>query len=292
MTTLKEVKVNKINYDEFLKMVKADKFKVEEVSYSNLIDKKNYAVQMYGKTKKKADKYNVAAVRNLFNELCAEHGEVIDIHTYMAEYMELVNEAIEEDYYIQQLTDEKEIQVYSSIMELRGYSAYKSNLAEVSLKLLCEKIYEGEYTVVADEKSDFILGVDIVLLHKEEDVAHYLHVTKDTKFAMNKLSRKSGKEVTVIDDRIEVKFGWPDEQLRQHSRKFNNHVLALYSDGNSFENDTINGVYIFNKDYIQELVEDNYGLCTKKQYDELQHLEISSKQIRENAWGGRTTTYI
>src|SRR5699024_7939807 len=226
-----------INYNEFLKMVKADKFKVEEVSYSDLIDKKNYAVQMYGKTKKKADKYNVDSVRNLFNELCAEHGDIINIHTYMQEYMELVNEAIEEDYYIQQLTDEKEIQVYSSIMELRGYSAYKSNLAEVSLKLLCEKIYEGEYTVVADEKSDFILGVDIVLLHADKDVAHYLHVTKDTHFAMNKLSRKSGKEVTVIDGRIEDKFGWPDEQLRQHSRKFNNHVLALYSDGDSFRSE-------------------------------------------------------
>lgn len=284
--------MNKINYNKFLEMVKADRFKVEEVSYSDLIDKKNYAVQMYGKTKKKADKYNVDSVRNLFNELCAEHGEIINIHTYMAEYMELVNAAIDEDYYIQQLTDEKEIQVYRDIMELRGYSAYKSNLAEVSLKLLCEQMYDGEYTVVADEKSDFILGVDIVLLHTEEDVAHYLHVTKDTRFAMDKLSRKSGKEVTVIDDRIEVKFGWPDEQLRQHRRKFNNHVLALYSDGDSFENNTINGVYIFNKDYIQELVEDNYGLCNKEQFNELQHLEISSKQIRENAWGGRTTTYI
>lgn len=284
--------MNKINYNEFSKMVKADKFKVEEVSYSDLIDKKNYAVQMYGKTKKKADKYNVAAVRNLFNELSAEHGEIIDIHKYMAEYMELVNEAIDEDYYIQQLKDEKEVQVYMDIMELRGYSAYKSNLAEVGLKLLCEQMYEGKYRVVADEKSDFILGVDIVLLHADKDVAHYLHVTKDTHFAMNKLSRKSGKEVTVIDDRIEDKFGWPDEQLRQHSRKFNNHVLALYSDGDSFENDTINGVYIFNKKYIRELIKDNFGLCTKKQYDELQHLEISEKQVRKRFDGGTITTYI
>lgn len=292
MTVLEKVKVNKINYEDFIEMVKNDEFKVEEVSYSDLIDKKNYAVQMYGKTKKKADKYNVDSVRNLFNELCAEHGEIINIHTYMAEYMELVNAAIDEDYYIQQLIDEKEKQVYKDIMELRGYSAYKSNLAEVGLKLLCEKIYDGEYTVVADEKSDFILGVDIVLLHHEDDVAHYLHVTKDTKFSMDKLSRKSGKEVTVIDDRIEVKFGWPDEQVKQHRRRFKNHVLTLYSDGDSFENNTVNGVYIFNEDYIQELVEDNYGLCGKEQFDELQYLEISEKQIRENAWGGRTTTYI
>lgn len=284
--------MNKINYNEFLKMVKADKFKVEEVSYSDLIDKKNYAVQMYGKTKKKADKYNVAAVRNLFNELCAEHGEVIDIHTYMKGYMELVNAAIDEDYYIQQIEDEKEIQVYRDIMELRGYSAYKSNLAEVGLKLLCEKMYEGKYKVVADEKSDFILGVDIVLLHTEEDVAHYLHVTKDTRFAMDKLSRKSGKEVTVIDDRIEVKFGWPDEQVKQHRRRFKNHVLTLYSDGDSFENNTINGVYIFNEKYIKELVKDNFGLCTKAQYDELQHLEISKKQIFRDKIGRTITRYI
>lgn len=292
MTTLEAVKVNKINYKEFIKQVKADNFKVGEVNYSKLIDKKIYAEVMYIDTKKKADKYNVAACRNLFNELCAEHYEIIDIHTYMKEYMELIDAAVDEDYYIQQLTDEKEIQVYRDIMELRGYSAYKSNLAEVGLKLLCEKIYEGEYTVVADEKSDFILGVDVVLLHKEEDVAHYLHVTKDTYFSMNKLKRKSGKEVTVIDDRIEVKFNWPDEQLRQHRRKFNNHVLALYSDISEYENKVINGVYIFEEEYIRELVEDNYGLCDKEQFNELEHLEISEKQIRKNFWGDTVTTYI
>lgn len=292
MIKVEEVNVNKIDYEEFLNQVKSDKFKVEEVSYSNLISKKVYAETMYKPAKKKADNYNVAAVRNLFNELCAEHGEIIDIHTYMQEYMELVNEAIDEDYYIQQLTDEKEIQVYRDIMELRGYSAYKSNLAEVGLKLLCEQMFEEKYRVVADEKSDFILGVDVVLLHTEKDVAHYLHVTKDTIFAMDKLSRKSSKEVTVIDDRVEDKFNWPDAQLRQHRRKFNNHVLCLYSDGNTFENNTINGVYIFNKKYIKELVEDNFGLCTKAQYDELQHLKISEKQIRKNYWGGTITTYI
>lgn len=195
MIKTEKVKVNKIDFDEFLKQVEANKFKVEEISYDDLINKKTYAVTMYNHIKKKADNYNVAACRNLFNEMCAEHGEIIDIHTYIKEYMELVEAAIEEDHYIQQLTDEKEVQVYRDIMELRGYSAYKSNLAEISLKLLCEKMYEGEYAVVADNKSDFILGVDVVLLHREEDVAHYLHVTKNTKFAMDKLSRKSGKRL-------------------------------------------------------------------------------------------------
>lgn len=96
----------------------------------------------------------------------------------------------------------------------------------------------------------------------------------------------------MIDDRVEDKFGWVDAQLKQHTRKFDNHILALYSDTDEYENKVINGVYIFEEDYIRELISDNYGLCTKEQYDELQHLEISEKQIRKSKNGGTITTYI
>lgn len=277
-----------ITYKEFIKQVEENKFKVEEVSYSKLIDKKNHAQMMYGNIKKDADNYNVNSVRYLFNEMCDEHGEIIDINTYLAEYKERVKQAIEADNRLSTLCHEEK-KVYRDIMELRGYSAYKSNLAELSLSLHCEEYLSDTYEVVADQKCDGILGVDVVLLHKEEDIAHYIHITKNTKFSMNKLKRKSGKEVTVIDNRIKVLFNTEDEQQRQHVRRFKNHVLALYQDGEYQGNKIINGVYIFKSAYIEGLIEDNFGLCDKRQYEELEHLEYSKKQTRN--YGGRTITF-
>src|SRR5699024_6280849 len=154
------------------------------------------------------------------------------------------------------------------IMRLRAYLSYKSKLSEISLKLVCDDLFSDTYEVISNDKIDGILGVDLVLLHREEDIAHYIHVTNDTKFAMDKLEIKSGKEVTVIDSRLESKFGWADEQQRNHVRQFKNHVLALYSHRDGYMNRSINGVYIFNEEYVRELIEDNIGLCTKAQYDE------------------------
>lgn len=278
----------KISYEEFIKQVKANKFKVNEVSYNRLIDKKNHAVMMYNNIKKDADNYNVNSVRNLFNELCEEHEEIINIHTYMNEYKARVKQAVEADDRLSALCYEEK-KVYRDIMELRGYSAYKSNLAELSFELKCNDILGDTYEVVSNQKCDGILGVDIVLLHKEKDIAHYIHITKNTKFAMNKLKKKSGKEVSVIDNRMKILFNSEDEQLRQHIRRFKNHVLGLYEEGECDTNDTINDVYIFKEDYIRELLEDNFGLCDKKQYEELEHLEYSRKQIRK--YGTGTITF-
>lgn len=274
MTTA--VRSKKVDYKEFIEMAKKDKFKVEEVSYSHLITDMNYARNVYPEVKKNADKYNVRSVQDLFRELCLEHQEIIDIHTYLDEYMDRVNEALADDDRVQKLRREEQ-DVYRTIMKLRGYSAYKSSLAEISFKLVCQNVLNDKYEIVMNDDLDRILGVDVALLHKEEDVAHYVHVTKNTKFAHDRLKNKNGQEVTVYDERA-VDF-LNEEGISQYRRRFKNHVLALYDDEGR-NNDIVNGVYIFKKDYVKRIIEKNYGKCNKKQYDELQYLERSRKQVR------------
>lgn len=59
MLKVKEVNVNKINYDEFLELIEADAFKVTEVNFSSLINKKK-AVEYTNK--KIHDEANVAKI--------------------------------------------------------------------------------------------------------------------------------------------------------------------------------------------------------------------------------------
>ncbi|MFD2829216.1 hypothetical protein [Corticicoccus populi] len=272
-----ETKVKKIDYDEFIEQVKHNKFKVDEVDYDEILSEMRRAKRDYSNIKSKADKFNVVTVFSLFNELCAIHKEIIDIHTYISQYMLLVEDAIEDSYYIQSLEDE-EIEVYRTIMKLRAYSAYVSNLAELSFSLLCKKIYKDEYDVIAnDNKADRILGVDIVLLHKYEDVAHYVHNTKYTKFSLEKLKKKNGKEMTVIDSRIKTDI-FNSEKRRQYIKQFNNHTEAFYNLEDSSE--VVNNVYLFTETYVRKLIEGKKVKCDKRQYEELEYLEISSYQER------------
>ncbi|MCD2137190.1 hypothetical protein [Salinicoccus halitifaciens] len=274
-------KVRKLNYDDFVAQVKEDKFKVEEISYNNLIHDMQYARMMHPRTKKDADRFNVTSVQDLFNELCAEHKEIIDIHTYLEEYMNRVEEALEDSDKIQSLQSE-EIEVYRIIMRLRGYSAYKSNLAEISFKLVVQNILNEKYEVKMSDDLDRILAVDLAVLSRDEDVAHYVHVTKDSQFAHEKLKRKSGQVVTVLDSR-EIDF-FNSDGTTQYYRNTKGHVLALYDDKGK-NNHIINGVYIFKDDYVRELLEENYGECDKSQYEELKYIRRSKRQTRKRGFG-------
>lgn len=273
MTVVKN-ETKKITYAVLKEMVESNAFKVDEINYNELIYMKNDAEHRNKEIKLKADKYNISALSSVFIELLAEHQTIVDIHTYLDTYMNIVEAELEEDGIISSLNEE-DIDIYRNIMKLRGYSSYKSALSELSFALQCKDILKDEYEVVfMNEKIDGILAVDIVLLNKHDDSAIYCHITKDSKFAKDKLKKKSGKEVTVIDSRAEYEFN----AEYNYQRKFKGHALALYSHSTC---DVINDVYMFKAEYILDLVEQFEGLCSREQYDEMQYLERSSRQVRQ-----------
>lgn len=262
MTVLEKVKVNKINYEDFIEMVKNDEFKVEEVNYSEMIGKKNHDARFDIRRKRQADNYNVSSVFNLFEKMCAECGRIITMPEYLNEYMRLVQRQFSYSF-VSYLHYEEE-KIFKNIMKLRGYSAYRSALAEVGLKLMLE-VMSDDYVIHMTENTDQILGVDIVAENKYKDEAYYIHVTKESGFAKDRLAEKDGKIIEV--------FNYNTQQYEKYQRDFTNHIYAFYDeDENNCE--IINGVYIFKKDYIAELLKANKGLCDIQQLKYLEHVDL------------------
>ncbi|MEY8560096.1 hypothetical protein AALF85_05305 [Jeotgalicoccus halotolerans] len=262
MTVLEKVKVNKVNYEDFLKMIRNDEFKISEVNYSGMIEKKNHDARYDNRRKRQADNYYVSSVFNLFEEMCAEYGRIITMPEYLNEYMKLVRHQF---YYsfVGWLHYEEE-KIFENIMRLRGYSAYRSALAEVGLKLMLEDMYDN-YIIHMNEETDQILGVDIVVENKHNDEAHYIHVTKESGFARERLNDKSSKKVEV--------FNYNTQQFEEYQRDFSNHIYAFYDDAEN-NCEIINGVYIFREEYIKELLDDNEGLCDKQQLTYLEYIDL------------------
>lgn len=262
MTVLEKVKVNKINYEDFIEMVKNDEFKVSQVDFSQL-DYEMYVEQnLYPYLKKAANRYNVPSVFNLFETMCAEVGRIINIEEYMVEYMRLVKANFYYGFVSSLSYEEKRL--FECTMRYRGASAYRSSLAEVGLKLMLEDILGDEYIIHITEDSDQILGVDIVAEHKYKEEAYYIHITKEGKFSRTKLAEKGEKKIKV--------FNYNTQQIEEYQRDFTNHIFAFYATLDSC--DYINGIYIFRKEYIKELLEANKGLCDKQQLTYLEHVDL------------------
>lgn len=268
-----------IDYKEFIDMAENNKFKISNINYKKLIRDMHRVSKEYPDIKKSANLYILNDLIELFDKLNTQYDTIIDIETYLDEYMKIVEYEINNNNSFTQSLTDAEREVYTVIMKLRGYSAYRSSLSEISLALIAEDEYGKDFDVVhSDTKLDSLLGVDVALISKTDDSAHYIHVTKESKYALAKIESKAKKYTTVIDTRIEEtsdsKF-----VFRQYRRDFKDHILAVYNE-HSINNKVVNGCFIFHRDYIRALIEDNKGKCNRSQYDDLEYIEESPIQIR------------
>src|SRR5699024_1360314 len=165
MLKVKEVNVNKINYDEFLELIEADAFKVTEVNSSRLINKKRAVENTNKKIHDEANRFNTSQLFSLFTVMIEETG-YLDIHTYMDKYVSIVSDKIDEMDY-----SEDEKRMILNVNTVRAYYAFTSNIAEIGFELLCKQMFGEQYEVHSSIKLDRILGCDAVILDKNSDSA-------------------------------------------------------------------------------------------------------------------------
>lgn len=267
-----------IDYNRFIEMAKNNELKVTDIDHHKLISDVNTVNKKYPDITKKANAYVLSDLINLFDDMCEEYQTLIDVETYLKRYMEVVHTGLVDNPFTTGL-NEDELKVYEVVLKIRGYSAYRSKLAEISFALLCEHYYDNEYEVVFNNnKMDIILGVDITLLHKHSDMAHYIHVTRDSKFSKDQMFKKAKSYNTVVDNRYDNEG--PNKTIyRQFRRNFDNHITALYNEY-SDNNDVVNGIFLFKKEYIDDLIEANVNKANRNYYDELSYVELADVQIR------------
>jgi hypothetical protein len=126
----------------------------------------------------------------------------------------------------------------------RADRSYKSNLVEImtagQLELKGYKVFRHLYI-------DYVLGVDLVAV--KDDKCWYIHVTKDSKWARDKVFKKGTyRNYTVNGQKIVFQ------------RDFKKHVQFLYDCESSDKNIINNGLPLFRHDYVLKKLDDEHAL--------------------------------
>lgn len=118
----------------------------------------------------------------------------------------------------------------------RADRAYKSNLIEI---MTAEQLEQRGYTVFKELYIDFIAGVDLVAV--KDGKCWYIHVTKDSKWAREKVLTKG-----------EYKDYYLNSKKFKYERDFTNHAELFYSNDESENNVVKNGLPLFKFDYLAD----------------------------------------
>ena len=265
-------KTSKITIDELRENARNGYYKVHEVDYNAMIDKlkMHSNTTKYSSIKKQADRYNIPELFGLFNQLCAQHKEIIDIHTYMDAYLEIVEEELDWKDRGHAEYEAKKREVFLNIFSLRAYGSYVSNIAEISYVLhLRSMLDEDRYEIVFNDKVDHILGVDIVVLDRYKDKARYIKVTKSSPFAEKKLIEKSTKTVRVKDTLTNF--------FVVFERRHIDAIISLYNKDNEKTTENINDVLLFQEGYVKRQMSRERKNIDRDYYDSIEYLKVNDE---------------
>lgn len=265
-------KTSKITIDELRENARNGYYKVHEVDYNAMIDKlkMHSNTTKYRSIKKQADRYNIPELFGLFNRLCAQHREVIDIHTYMNAYLQIVEEELDWKNRGHAEYEALKREVFLNTFSIRAYGSYVSNIAEISYVLqLRDLLDKDRYEIVFNDKCDQILGVDIVVLDRYDDTARYIKVTKQSDFAEKKLIEKSTKTVRVKDTLTNFFVVFQ----REHRKS----IISYYHKDNKKTTENIQDVLLFQKEYVERQMSRERYKENRDYYDSIEHLQIEER---------------
>ena len=123
---------------------------------------------------------------------------------------------------------------------------YESFMAEYSLVSLLKTLYP-DFLLVGSNKMDLVMGVDLAVASKEHNKTFYIHVTKDSEWALTNIKKKADKRMW-LKDKNNLKQYW-------QRRYTESHIPFLYDKYESTKSTNINGHYTFKEDYIIQMVE-------------------------------------
>lgn len=127
--------------------------------------------------------------------------------------------------------DEHEQMLMKQDIAWRASRTWIGLTTEQCLKL---QLLSWGYDIVDHKYIDVTMGVDIVVID-DKDELKYIHVTKNTDAALNKVNTK-GKKVTNIG----------------FKRDFSNHLVLAYDIEESDKNKMVGALPVFKKDYVIE----------------------------------------
>lgn len=277
INTLTKKDYKELTLEEFEAMIHNDELEAGSMEKSGYVDNK----EIY----RAANDYNNHQLYSLFDNLCDDAERIVTITEYVNAYLNIVKEDTSDwD------ESEEDMNSFYGVLKNRAMLAYKSNLAEIHFELMSKQLFGENYEVVADRRTDRILGSDVVVLSELDDSAYYIHITSNSNTAYKRVMSKGNKVVTVEGESIPYNYVWGGN-IRNFERDFTDHIVATYSYTESSSNYVVNGCYLFKEEYVKRLFRKNVGKCTRKYYDRLKDYEVSNKQVRENAWGGTTSWY-
>lgn len=206
----------------------------------------------------KANVEKVFEVRliTLFYDLRKKLNRLATQDEYTAEYVKIAMNKIEKQQWYSVFKDG----FIEKCVTWRADRAYKSNLVEITTAYQLEQL---GYSVFRELYIDYVAGVDLVAV--KDGKVWYIHVTKDSKWAREKVLTKGTYRSYYVNYKA-VNF----------QRDFQNHVELFYSD-NSYNNITNNGLPLFFNSYLENKLDEYSSFKWDKDNQVLELLKSMKK---------------